>query len=341
MEYREPGYIIVQDSRITPDVLILADAALNNGMRWTIDKKKAFIFSTEEEANAVCAKFKYNNPRVLPTWFPIDYLKSDKMDKMDKMNEMVGEIVRPITEQVSEIFQNENSKTSNKPQNFIDMFENITNQFNGMFGKVASGMCRLTMNGNIAVKCSNGYKTYNVKKGTLTNVTNFCFNLGDEMFFVIPTNRVKVGDIILVQGKPKCVIEANKKVINVIDFENSEIRQVVPERHVFMGSTYFYGKIISVFGNMFSEGKGLKNVVKMMMLSQLTGKDSNMGGMGQMMAMSMMMGDGGNMFSDMFNFDFDEMEDSDLILESEEDVDEENESEEEIPVKKTKKSRKE
>ena len=161
------------------------------------------------------------------------------------------------------------------------------------------------------------------------------------MFFVIPTNHVKVGDIILVQGKPKCVIEVNKKVINVIDFENSEIRQVVPERHVFMGSTYFYGKIISVFGNMFSEGKGLKNVVKMMMLSQLTGKDSNMGGMGQMMAMSMMMGDGGNMFSDMFNFDFDEMEDSDLILESEEDVDEENESEEEIPVKKTKKSRKE
>lgn len=119
------------------------------------------------------------------------------------------------------------------------MFENIQNQFNGLFGKVKSGMCRLTINGNIAVQCSNGYKSYNIKKGTLTNVTNFCFNIGDEMFFVIPTNKVEVGDIILVSGKPKCVTAVDKKIITVIDYENSEVRQIVPERHVFMGSTYF------------------------------------------------------------------------------------------------------
>ena len=33
--------------------------------------------------------------------------------------------------------------------------------FNGMFGKIAPGMCRLSMNGGIAVKTDNGYKTYN------------------------------------------------------------------------------------------------------------------------------------------------------------------------------------
>jgi len=190
------------------------------------------------------------------------------------------------------------------------MFENIQNQFNGLFGKIKPGMCRLTMNGNIAVKCSNGYKTYNVKKGTLTNVTNFCFNV-DEMFFVIPTNHVEVGDIILVQGKPKCVTEVNKKIITVIDYENSEVRQVVPERHVFMGSTYFYGKIISMFGNMFKGGKGLGNVMKMMMVSQMMGgnngsADNGMGGMGQMMAMSMFMGGNENPFEGMFDFNFDE-----------------------------------
>ena len=100
------------------------------------------------------------------------------------------------------------------------MFD-FQNSFNGMFGKIAPGMCRLTMNGKIAVKCSNGYKSYNVAKGTLTNVTNFCFNVGDEMFFVIPTNKVEVGDIILVNGKPKCVTAVDKKVITVIDYENS------------------------------------------------------------------------------------------------------------------------
>lgn len=195
------------------------------------------------------------------------------------------------------------------------MFENIQNTFNGLFGKIAPGMCRLTMNGNIAVKCSNGYKCYNVKKGTLTNVTNFCFNVGDEMFFVIPTNKVEVGDIILVQGKPKCVTAADKKVITVIDYENSEVRQVVPERHVFMGSTYFYGKVISMFGNSFKQGKGLGNVMKMMMFSQMMGGGNagggTMGNLGQMMAMSMFMGGGSNPFEGMFDFSLDATTDDD------------------------------
>lgn len=201
------------------------------------------------------------------------------------------------------------------------MFENIQKSFNGMFGKMSADMCRLTMNGNIAVKCSNGYKTYNVKKGTLTNVTNFCFNVGDEMFFVIPTNKVEVGDIIIVGGRPKCVTEVNKKVITVIDYENSEVRQVVPERHVFMGSTYFYGKIVSMFGNMFKEGKGLGNIMKMMMFSQMMGgNQSNNNGFGQMMAMSMFMGNKENPFDGMFDFNFDTNEESEEEAEvSEED----------------------
>ena len=93
------------------------------------------------------------------------------------------------------------------------MFENLQNSFNGLFGKIGPGMCRLTANGNIAVK----YKTYNVEKETLTNVTNFCFNIGDEMFFVIPTTKAEVGDILLVGGKPKCVTKVAKKKITVIE----------------------------------------------------------------------------------------------------------------------------
>lgn len=188
------------------------------------------------------------------------------------------------------------------------MFENIQNSFNGMFGKIAPGMCRLTMNGNIAVKCNNGYKSYNVTKGTLTNVTNFCFNVGDEMFFVIPTNKVEIGDIILVGGKPKCVTAVDKKVITVIDYENSEERKVIPERHVFMGSTYFYGKIVSMFGNSFKKGKGLGNIMKMMMFSQMMGGNtpsSQNNSFGQMMAMSMFMGGKDNPFDGMFDFNVD------------------------------------
>ena len=192
------------------------------------------------------------------------------------------------------------------------MFEDMSKTFNGLFGKVAPGMCRLTMNGSIAVKYSNGYKSYNVKTGRLTNVTNFCFNIGDEMFFTIPTNKVDVGDIILVSGKPKCVIEVDKNKITVIDYETSEIRQVVPERHVFMGNTYFYGKIVSMFGSMKGKTKDMNSMMKYMVMSEMM--KGNKGGTDMSSMLPMMMLMNGNGFENMFNgmFDFgaeDEKED--------------------------------
>ena len=83
----------------------------------------------------------------------------------------------------------------------------MNNFLNGMFGKVGSGMCRLSMNGGIAVKTSNGYKSYNVKTSKLTNCSNFVFDIGEEFFFVIPTNKVEKGDIILVNNKPNMKIQ--------------------------------------------------------------------------------------------------------------------------------------
>ena len=80
--------------------------------------------------------------------------------------------------------------------------------FNGMFGKIQPGMCRLSLNGGIAVKCSHGFKTYDVKKKRLTNVTNLCIDRPNlDPFLVINKNKVRKGDIIIVDGKPKCVIE--------------------------------------------------------------------------------------------------------------------------------------
>lgn len=176
--------------------------------------------------------------------------------------------------------------------------------FNGMFGKVQPGMCKISMNGNIAIKCSNGYKTYSLSKDRLTNVSSFCLDIPDA-FFVIPTNKVSKGDIIIVAGKPKCVLESGKNSIKVIDYENSEIREIVPERHVFMGNTYFYGKIVSLFGNMKS-GKGFNGMMRMMMMSQLFGgQQENVGGMNPMMFM--LMGSKDNPFDDLIgemNFDF-------------------------------------
>ena len=182
------------------------------------------------------------------------------------------------------------------------------NFMNGMFGKVAPGMCRLSMNGEIAVKAGDSYKSYNVKTGRLTNCNSFVFNIGEEFFFVIPTNKVEPGDIILINGKPKCVIEAEKNKITVINYEDSTIDTVLPERHVFMGNTYFYGKIVSMFGNNFMNGKkGMKKMMTYKVMSEMfKGNNSTSGNDNPMFAMMIMDGGMGNMFDGMFDFDDEE-----------------------------------
>jgi hypothetical protein len=202
----------------------------------------------------------------------------------------------------------------------------FTSCFNGMFGKLGAGMCRLTMNGKIAVKTSGGYKSYNVKTGRLTNCTNFVFNVGDDFFFVIPTNKVEPGDIILIKDRPQCVLEVDKKTIKVMNYEDMTIDTIVPERHVFMGNTYFYGKIVSMLGSNASKGKdGMKQMMQFMMMSQMmggsTGANTIAGGNNMLPMMLMMNGGSGSMFDGMLDgmFDFAPDEELDVDMEVEED----------------------
>lgn len=203
----------------------------------------------------------------------------------------------------------------------------MNNVFGNLFGRIAPGLCRLGVSGGIAVKTSSGYKSYNVKTGRLTNCDNFVFpDVSEDFFFVVPTNKVAVGDIILVNGKPKCVIEAEKNKITVINYEDSTIDNIIPERHVILGNTYYYGKIVSIFGdNPLNGEKGTNKIMKYLMMTEMMkgfsggnsfGSSNN--GMSAMLPL-MMLGNGGmdNIFSDMFNFDFD--------------VDEEDNDEEEKP----------
>ena len=186
----------------------------------------------------------------------------------------------------------------------MNMADGFTNMFNGMFGKIQSGQCRLAMNGRIAVKTSTGYKTYDLKKNRLTNCNNFVFNGMDEFFFVIPTNKAQRGDIILVQGQPRCVVKVENNQITVVNYENNTVETVLPERHVFMGNTYFYGKIVSLFGGTNFKGKnGMNNIMKYMMMAKMMkgmgGKADN-SGMNAFMMMAMM--GGGNILDGMFSF---------------------------------------
>lgn len=206
------------------------------------------------------------------------------------------------------------------------------NFMNGMFGRVAPGCCRMSTNGKIAIKTSNGYKTYNVKTGRLTNCANFVFDIGEDLFMVMPTNRVKVGDIILVNGSPRCVIQADNNEIVALNYENSTKETIIPERHVFMGKQYMYGKIVSLMGNM-AKGNGLmkywamSEIFKGMNSNTTNHSNNSMNGMfnnmNPMLAYMMFSGGGNDMFNGMFDFD----DDMDELFSFEDDANDEEEAE--------------
>lgn len=176
------------------------------------------------------------------------------------------------------------------------------NMFNGMFKPVARGYCKMGVDGQVAVKTSTGYKTFNIKNRKLTNCDNFAFDM-DGAFWVVPTFKVECGDIVLVNGKPRCVIEVGANSIKTFSYEDSTVDEVIPEYHVFMGKTYCYGKIFSPFMNMGKDSGTMQSMMQMMMMSQMFGGNTgNSNGMNPMMFM--MMGKD-NPFTDMFDGAFD------------------------------------
>ena len=205
-----------------------------------------------------------------------------------------------------------------------------TNNFlKKMLAKIEGGKCKLTVKGAIAIWTPNGYKTYNTKTGRLTNCDNFVLDVGDNFFFVVPTTKVKKGDIILIDDKPKCVIDMGDNTVKVINYENGTIETIALERHMFMGNTYFYGKIVSMFGKNLLDGKkGTNKIFQILMLQEMFGNKNNenvFNGSGNMLPFLMM---GNNGFSDMFEGMFDEDDEDNNILSDLMDVDETNNEDE-------------
>ena len=159
------------------------------------------------------------------------------------------------------------------------------NMLDGICGKVAPGLCRLSMGGGIAVKTRSGYRTYDPERKRLTNCDSFVLDIGEDFFFVMPANHVKAGDIILAGGKPRCVTEVGDGTLTVINFEDATVETLLPEHHLFMGNTYLYGRIVSLLGRNGVKGrKGPGRLMKYMMLSgMMKGKEGGISGLLPMM----------------------------------------------------------
>ena len=209
--------------------------------------------------------------------------------------------------------------------------------FNGVMGKIKPGCCRLGMNGRIAIKTNDGYKTYDPKTGNVTNCSNFVLDACDDFFMVIPTRKLKPGDIVLINGKPMYILEVKaKNRVEAMNYEDSTIQTVIPERHAIMGRR-FYGKIVSLIGSGFGAGKGgfFKNMLKLKMMSSMMGGNAaGVDGMfsGNNLAMMMLMGNGSmDGLFDGFMDDEDDDEDCNIFEKLASDDEEDDEA---PPVKK-------
>ena len=182
---------------------------------------------------------------------------------------------------------------------------------NNLFAKIGPGMARLTLNGKIAIKSGDSYKSYDVETGRLTNCDQFAMDIGTDLFFAVPAMKVKVGDNILVNGKPRCVIDpTDMNAIKVLSYDSNTIETIVPERHILFGNAFFFTKIVCLLGN----GKGVKGmgkIMKFMMMSKLFGNDKggDTNGMGNMAMMAMLMGGKDDFFGDLMENITGEIED--------------------------------
>lgn len=147
--------------------------------------------------------------------------------------------------------------------------------FNEMFKPVEKGLCKFSIDGNIAVKTSAGYRTFDIKTQKLINCSNFAFD-ADNLFWVIPTTKVSAGDIIMFNNAPHMVLEVLEKTIKVFNYSNSTVVEIIPESFIFMGKTCFYKKISSPFAAAMKSNAGMSSMMKMIMMSQMFGgKDFN------------------------------------------------------------------
>lgn len=223
------------------------------------------------------------------------------------------------------------------------MFENM---FNGVMGKIKNGMCRLSMNGGIAVKTSDGYKVYNPKNGNLTNCQNFVLDLADDFFFVMPTRNLKPGDIVLINGKPMYIIDVKaKNRVEAMSYENSTIQTVIPERHAFLGRR-FYGKIVSLIAGGFgAKGGFFKNMLKLKMMSSMFGGSAAVGGStggfgGNMLPMMMLMSGGSmdGLFDGIMDDEDGDVDGENVMQKMFGGLDDDSDDEDEVPAKPVKKA---
>lgn len=189
----------------------------------------------------------------------------------------------------------------------------VTTTSPNMFRPVPGDLIRLTTEG-VAVKTNNGYKVYNHETGVVTNCSDFVLDTNMSLFFYVPANSVSVGDIVLFSGKLVTITNVNVNDSNRIEafrYEDSTLTTLIPEKFMFLGDTYMFTKVMSIFGDV-KDGIDTSKIMSMMLLNNIfnqnnSGNSNNNNNNNNFMSNLMTMGmvkniDFKSLFSGLFDF---------------------------------------
>lgn len=142
--------------------------------------------------------------------------------------------------------QSNNTNMNTNNTTATNMFTSLTSTLANMLGKLEPDTVRLTFNGGIAVKTTKGYKTYDVAKKKAVNMDSLVMP-DMSAFLLLPSTKVKVGDIILRDGAFYSIISMDDATNELVgyNYETGKKETLVRETHCFLGSTYFYSKLFS------------------------------------------------------------------------------------------------
>lgn len=275
----------------------------------------------------------YND--VIKPWF--QGLKKQKPKKANNKKANTNNTKNKKSSNTNNNTNNINNNTTNKTMENT-MFGSIASIFSNMLGQLEPDTVRMTFDGNVAVKTANGYKTYNVAKKKAINMDSLVMP-DMSAFLLLPSTKVKVGDIIMRDGAFYSIISVDDTTNELVgyNYESGKKETLVRETHCFLGNTYFYSKlvspILSFFGNkskskpeakkeegssdtevaeaedtmsmllplaMMSQNGDMNSILPMLLMSKMGGKEDS--GMLKILMLSSMMGGGNSNMNGMLPF---------------------------------------
>ena len=310
--YNAYKYKWKREKDIIDDLLKTAevDLTLNQAIDQVI-KSSGTLLSSDSTSGTISASY-LNDHQIYDTYTTTDnwhYLSGSGLSTATTITNDFDNLTNRVTALETKINSNER-----KESNTMNMFSAL----NLDFGPVASNIIRISPFG-LAIKTANReWHTYDATNQKIVDVSDFSFSLGDTpILYKMPVApaAVAVGDLILHNGVPVYVIDfedtANKAAgIIVIDTDSNERKTILPVCNVF--NFNFITKVVSLFNfgtganSLFgtpSADQPFGNILPMMMMSEMFGKDSKSGDKTDiftMMMMSQMFAGGTNPFANMF-----------------------------------------